>query len=193
MSIVTTPSGCTHRWCMKYEPKPVQIIEFIGWKMTPWLIFLKKADEAFAQFDASGDDELDYKVEPGSLLSLISNSGKQVFHVLGVLPDDPQEAARRGLNFIFFRNMSEKCLALPRIQMIVTQSNFHIIPSPLIEDCIYIKQPFFRHRIKVYLGQFFSHKICRYVLTIQNTMLVIERHYVCRLLVRCEINISQDV
>ena len=102
------------------------------------MISFKKADEAFAQFDASGDDELDYKVEPGSLLSLISNSGKQVFHVLGVLPDDPQEAARRGLNFIFFRNMSEKCLALPRIQMIVTQSNFHIIPSPLIEDCIYI-------------------------------------------------------
>ena len=24
---------------------------------------IKKADEAFAQFDASGDDELDYKVQ----------------------------------------------------------------------------------------------------------------------------------
>ena len=33
-------------------------------------IFKKKADEAFAQFDASGDDELDYKVEPDSLLTL---------------------------------------------------------------------------------------------------------------------------
>ena len=65
---------------------------------------IKKADEAFAQFDASGDDELDYKV-PFLLFANLSTKSKYqmlnfvcIFHPPGVLRDDSQEAARRCLN-----------------------------------------------------------------------------------------------
>ena len=53
-----------------------KLLNLLAEKLRHDWYLLKKADEAFAQFDASGDDELDYKVEPGSLLTLISNSGK---------------------------------------------------------------------------------------------------------------------
>ena len=67
---------------------------------------IKKADEAFAQFDASGDDELDYKVPSLLLIFRLQFKIKTldifdifcIFHPLGVLRDDSQEAARRCLN-----------------------------------------------------------------------------------------------